>query len=110
MPEKRYRIHRRGDGVVEARVIEADGTTRPLEHLVLHSPDGFEFGYYGSGPADLARSIVGDVVGTRDPHPRGCQRVKARLIATMADPGGEITEGEVRRVLGEGAGRPQAPA
>ena len=24
-----------------------------LKHYVRHSPDGFEWGYYGSGPADL---------------------------------------------------------
>lgn len=29
---------------------------RPLE--VRHSPDGFQFGYGGSGPAELARAIL----------------------------------------------------
>ena len=32
----------------------------PLKHVVLHSPDGFEWGYLGSGPADLALSILVD--------------------------------------------------
>lgn len=31
---------------------------RPLHHFVQHSPTGFEMGYGGSGPADLARSIL----------------------------------------------------
>lgn len=40
-----------------------DGKQEPLQHLVYHSPDGFEWGYGGSGPADLARSILADAVG-----------------------------------------------
>jgi len=27
-------------------------------HEVRHSPSGFEWGYYGSGPAELARAIL----------------------------------------------------
>jgi len=32
----------------------------PLKHHVMHSPAGFEWGYEGSGPADLARCILID--------------------------------------------------
>lgn len=32
----------------------------PLKHIVYHSPSGFEWGYAGSGPADLALSILAD--------------------------------------------------
>jgi hypothetical protein len=35
----------------------------PLKHLVLHSPTGMEWGYLGSGPADLALSILADWFG-----------------------------------------------
>ena len=31
---------------------------KPLRHVVHHSPDGFNWGYGGSGPADLALSIL----------------------------------------------------
>lgn len=31
---------------------------KKLVHQVLHSPNGLEFGYFGSGPADTARSIL----------------------------------------------------
>lgn len=37
--------------------------SRPLPHVVYHSPDGFEWGYPGSGPADLALSILADALG-----------------------------------------------
>jgi hypothetical protein len=35
----------------------------PLKHIERHSPDGFEWGYGGSGPSDLALSILTDFVG-----------------------------------------------
>jgi len=38
---------------------------RPLRHVVLHSPTGFNWGYSGSGPADLALSLLCDVLGER---------------------------------------------
>ena len=31
-----------------------------LKHVERHSPDGFQWGYGGSGPADLALSILTD--------------------------------------------------
>jgi hypothetical protein len=33
---------------------------RHLTHIVRHSPDGFSWGYGGSGPADLALAILAD--------------------------------------------------
>lgn len=33
---------------------------RPLAHFSLHSPDGFSWGYHGSGPSDLALAILLD--------------------------------------------------
>lgn len=33
----------------------------PLRHIVRHSPTGMNWGYGGSGPADLALSIMADV-------------------------------------------------
>lgn len=37
----------------------ADGTVRAnVAHVVSHSPTGFECGYGGSGPADLALSVM----------------------------------------------------
>lgn len=37
--------------------------THPLTHHVRHSPDGFSWGYAGSGPADLARCLLIDALG-----------------------------------------------
>jgi hypothetical protein len=40
----------------------------PLKHYPMHSPDGFEWGYGGSGPADLALAILLDYFH-EDPTP-----------------------------------------
>lgn len=69
-----------------------------LEHLERHS-DGFEWGYGGSGPADLARSIVGDLIDDQDPDPALYQAVKNKLVAAVPHAGGEITEDEVLELL-----------
>lgn len=44
-------------------VVEADGAVAPLDpgfDRVRHSPDGFSWGYAGSGPAQLAWAILRD--------------------------------------------------
>jgi len=50
-------VQRQTDGTVKAEVMDAVGKKVPLPHVVRHSPTGFQFGYAGSGPADLALSI-----------------------------------------------------
>ena len=39
------------------------GDRYDLPHIKRHSPGGFEWGYAGSGPADLARSLLIDALG-----------------------------------------------
>lgn len=55
----------RGEPGGVVKVIPPSGRSRPLRHVVLHSPTGFGWGYGGSGPADLALSILCDVLGKR---------------------------------------------
>jgi hypothetical protein len=46
----------------------------PLRHIVVHSPTGMSWGYGGSGPADLAVSILVDFLGGTGPKiPRDCR-------------------------------------
>jgi hypothetical protein len=48
------------------RIIAHDkqtGDRYELPHIVRHSPAGMEWGYAGSGPADLARSLLIDALG-----------------------------------------------
>jgi hypothetical protein len=59
---KNYEVIRQPGGVV-CRVYEGDRGAGMLPHCVYHSPTGFETGYGGSGPADLALSILADFLG-----------------------------------------------
>ncbi len=79
---KTYHGKRGGD---HARVtVTEDGTTRPLRHIVHHSPTGFEWGYGGSGPADLALALCADVLGER-PSVALYQAVKESLVCGIAE-------------------------
>jgi hypothetical protein len=51
----------REDAIYAADVKACD--CRPLAIVTYHSPDGIEWGYPGSGPADLALSILADYFG-----------------------------------------------
>ena len=53
------------DGGAGGQVIMVDKQHEgyPLPHIVRHSPDGFNWVYGGSGPADTALSILTDCVG-----------------------------------------------
>lgn len=57
-------------------------TRQPLRHVQGNSPDGFEWGYNGNGPADLAHAILTDHSGTEptpDARTAFCEEVIARL-------------------------------
>ena len=58
---KHYRGQRIG-GVLVVWVVDGAAEYR-LTHHVHHSPSGFECGYSGSGPADLALALAADVIG-----------------------------------------------
>ena len=46
-------------------IVLAGSARRPLKHYVYHSPTGFNWGYGGSGPADLALAILANHFGAR---------------------------------------------
>ena len=91
----------------DARVYVIEGETRaPLTHYPYHSPDGFEWGYTGSGPADLALALLADVLGeapTRETLDAGRplaswllhQDLKADLVAGLPRPGWRVNASEI---------------
>lgn len=98
-----YRGLRLPDGTakVEAGKLTANARppmreVEPLKHLVRHSPDGYNWGYGGSGPSDLARSIIGDTMGTDSPPAHVYQQFKGKVIASF-DPtkGWRLTSYEI---------------
>jgi hypothetical protein len=67
---KSYQGIRNDDGTCHVSVVQVFGTVplvaEPLNlrlDLVNHSPTGFEWGYAGSGPSQLALAILADVLG-----------------------------------------------
>lgn len=100
--EKVYIGRRWGDpaapGQTEVVVEGYGGHTRPLQLSArgrFHSPDGFEWGYGGSGPAALAHSILLDAVGSAlaDSH---YMRFKAEVVALLPRSGWRLLQGGVR--------------
>jgi hypothetical protein len=91
-------------GPVMVTVIKKDGSENqlnPRNDLMNHSPDGFQYGYGGSGPAQLALAICSYVLGDE----KGLsvyQQYKFAVIAKL--PYGqewEITDDEVRETVKE---------
>jgi hypothetical protein len=75
-------------GRVYVGVIEDGAVAFALPHNERHSPDGFEWGYAGSGPADLARSILTHALGlegdaAENIHPRLYQQFKFERITPL---------------------------
>lgn len=68
-------------------VIEYDSTkiinVHPLQHIEWHSPDGFQWGFAGSGPADAALSILFDYTGDMSEAKILYQEFKFDFIARM---------------------------
>jgi hypothetical protein len=53
------------------------------QDIIYHSPDGFEYGYGGSGPADLALNILFAVTKDKDFAMKYHQQFKEMFIATL---------------------------
>jgi hypothetical protein len=81
----RYVIRRDGPweelGAVTAQV--GDLAIDPRLDLYNHSPTGFEFGYQGSGPAQLALAILADFCEDDERALRHYQTFKDRYVAAV---------------------------
>jgi len=77
---KQYKVWRNGQGVVHCQRFNGK-IYLTLKPIPVHSPTGFEFGYGGSGPAELALCILTDYAG-REKANHYYQRFKWDKIAT----------------------------
>jgi len=50
-------------GPVSLVVYEDGQEPYKLRHMIVHSPSGMSWGFHGSGPADLALSLLADYLG-----------------------------------------------
>src|SRR5690349_12898166 len=56
-----------GETIAEVVTYRPRKRTKPLRHVKYHSTDNMNWGYLGSGPADLALSILVNHLGERPP-------------------------------------------
>ena len=77
----------RRDSLRRARVFVLEGERcRELSrylHWCNHSPNGFEWGYQGSGPAQLALAILGHLLKNKELAVRYHQDFKRDVIARL---------------------------
>ena len=88
MTEKSMKIYlgqRDDDG---KPIVTVDGRLLPTRNdLRDHSPSGFEWGYPGSGPAQLALAILADFLGDDELAQDLHQFLKRDVIAKLPQPG-----------------------
>ena len=71
----------------------------PRLDLHAHSPAGFEWGYGGSGPAQLALALAADVLGDDEAALGVYQRLKSRVVGRLPADAWSLTEGELADTL-----------
>ncbi|MGA2543603.1 MAG: DUF6166 domain-containing protein [Verrucomicrobiota bacterium] len=93
---KRYEGKRNGSA---ADVIFDGQPLNPRLDLWTHSPTGFEWGYPGSGPAQLALALLADCLGGDQQAMQWHQDFKSAVIAGLPYAGWRMTEQEIRETL-----------
>jgi hypothetical protein len=84
------------DGDVVCRRVGGRIETNIPRVITRHSPDGFEWGYGGSGPADFALNIMAAFIGAdRAQRSSLYQEFKWDFIATMPWEGGVIRKADI---------------
>ena len=71
----------------------------PRLDLHAHSPAGFEWGYGGSGPAQLALALAADALGDDGAALGVYQRLKFRVVGRLAADGWSLTAAELADAL-----------
>ena len=82
------------DDVVLWRTLEGEAHAS-IPHAARHSPTGIEWGYGGSGPADLALSVL---LALTDEQTANAlyQRFKHEVVASVPEDGGVLRAADVR--------------
>jgi hypothetical protein len=107
-----YEGVRTKNGACEVRVTVGHGRPRALPkclNVIRHSPTGFEWGYPGSGPAQLALAILMDALGKhqKERARRLHQAFKAAVIVNLPHVTWTLTSTQVFDAISrlEGPGR-----
>lgn len=93
---KRYEGRRQGSAVD----VTVNGTPlNPRLDLYNHSPTGFEWGYGGSGPSQLALALLADHFGDSAQALEKYQDFKWSIVAGMPYDGWTLTSLEIEQAL-----------
>lgn len=93
---KRYEGRREG----YATIVTVDGRRlNPRRDLYNHSPTGFEWGYCGSGPAQLALAILADHLDDDKQAFDFHHRFKWVVIVELPHRHWTLTSGEIDQVI-----------
>jgi len=77
-------------------------TTNVPCRITKHSPDGFEWGYGGSGQADFALNILSVYIGEQEARRDGLyQDFKFQFISKLPPEGGTIKREDIMRWIDE---------
>jgi hypothetical protein len=80
--------------------VRVDGRRlNPRQDLWNHSPTGFEWGYGGSGPAQLALAILADHLGSDERALNFYQRFKWAVVAELPRRSWTLTSDEIEQAL-----------
>jgi Family of unknown function (DUF6166) len=93
---------KRYEGRREGHVAEVKVDGRPLNprfDLWGHSPSGFEWGYGGSGSAQLALALLADHLSDDDQAVLHHQDFKRAVVAGLPYPGWTLTSEQVEESL-----------
>jgi hypothetical protein len=91
---KRYE----GTRLAEVATVTVDGKSLdPRFDLANHSPDGFEWGYGGSGPAQLALALLANALSDDDTAWSLHHDFKRSVVANLPRAGWTLTEEEIRQ-------------
>src|SRR2546422_136834 len=83
-----------------AAIVRVNGhPLKPRLDLWNHSPTGFEWGYGGSGPAQLALAILADHLDDDDEAVRLHQDFKREVVANFNRRGWTLTAEQIQRVV-----------
>lgn len=70
-----------------------------LRHDLRRHSEEFNWGYGGSGPAQLALALAADVLGDIEAAQDVYQRLKFRVVGRLAQDGWSVTEDQIRDTI-----------
>jgi len=98
-----------GSTIVRVRDVPESGeVTYPLDprlDIADHSPTGLEWGYGGSGPAQLALALAADHLGSDDPPFHVIYMLKQEIVRGLPKDGWIITAQDISDVIVDGTHR-----